>query len=63
MKMGPWILQISQVHLESTRPAGGGVSVDSADGTLRITTDSSRPVANRLMLAPSILMWFFMMRT
>ena len=31
-----------------TRPAGGGVSVDSADGTLRITTDSSRPVANRL---------------
>ena len=31
-----------------TRPAGGGVSVDSTNGTLRITTDASRPAANVL---------------
>ena len=31
-----------------TRPAGGGVSVDSTDGTLRITTANDRPAANKL---------------
>ena len=31
-----------------TRPSGGGVSVDSATGSLRIVTDNTRPAANRL---------------
>ena len=30
------------------RPAGGGVSVNSSDGTLRITTANDRPAANKL---------------